>query len=392
MKRLITILFCITSPFITVAQEHVFILVDVSGSMGANPIKTEAKNQVYNLILGQYSANGWNPVTITDKKITDLINTVSKQPLIGQNSWVCIMPFGNKDTYKRYSIVQNKNHPIDFQNFFNQNYPSKFTDGLTYISIAEAFTASLAKTYNINEYYMFVVTDGLGDQDDNTNSKNTYDPFEENLLLEWNNASSSIVKNIGALTKSKYYIKIRKVTNVKGSQIPTNPGILPPPLIIDTMAQASAITITSPPEGKKNTEVEIKSENLNINWSCSNCPQGIKYNVMVSEYDGGKFREVKKDLLSNTASFKVPDGKFRITVSSPNYITATSDTTFIIVSTGGYGWLLFVLFLIILIFVVIKIWNDKRKKDSKKSSNEKANEMFSTGNSISTQPLNSKHY
>jgi hypothetical protein len=391
MKRLLTILFCLTCTFAAVAQEHVFILVDVSGSRGADAIKTEAKNQVYNLLLGQYSANGWNPVTITDKKISDLINSVSRQPLIGQNSWVCIVPFGNKDTYKRYTTGQNKNHPIDFQNLFNQNYPTKFTDGFTYMSIAEAFTASLAKTYNINEYYMFVVTDGLGDQDD-TNSKNTYDSFEENLLLEWNNASSSIVKNIGALTKSRYYINLRKVTNVKSSQIPTNPGIQPPPPIVDTTAQVAAITISSPPEGKRNKEVEIKSENLNINWACPNCPQGIKYTVMVSEYDGGKYREIKKDLLSNTASFKVPDGKFRITVSSPNYPTATSDTTFVIVSTGGYGWLLFLLFLIILVVVVIKIWNDKRKRDSKKSSSAKANEMFSTGNSVAPQSTNSKHY
>ncbi|UPT71038.1 MAG: hypothetical protein M0D53_01070 [Flavobacterium sp. JAD_PAG50586_2] len=386
MKPLLIILICLNCINTAIGQEQVFILVDISGSRGADAIKTEAKNQVYNLLLGQYSANGWTPVTITDKKITDLINSASKQPLIGQNSWVCIVPFGNKDTYKRYVIAQNKNHPIDFQNIFNQHYPSKFIDGFTYMSIAEAFTASLAKTYNINEYYMFVVTDGLGDQDD-TNSKNTYDSFEENLLLEWNNASSSIVKNIGALTKSKYYINMRKVTNVKSSQIPTNPGIQGPPNIPDTNDQAAEITINIPQEAKKGKEYEIKSETVNINWNCPTCPQGIKYTVLVSQYEGGRFRETKKDLVANTATFKVPDGNYRITVSASNF-PASSDTTFIKVGTSGFGWLVFLLILIAGIGIGYYFWNKKREEKIDVFASNKADDIFSknsggttTGNS-----------
>ena len=392
MKKFLSILFLLFCTFCVIAQEHVFILVDISGSRGTDPIKAEAKQQVYNLLLGQYSSNGWNPVTVTDKKIADLINSVSKQTLIGQNSWICIVPFGNKDTYKNYSIAQNKNNPIDFQNLFNQKYPSKFTDGYTYIQIAEAFTASLAKTYNINEYYMFIITDGLGDQDD-TNSKNNYNSFEEDLLLEWNNASSSIVKNVGALTKSKYYINFRRVTNVKGTTIPTNPGITPPTSIVNSSGANAVITITSPPEAKKGKEHEMKSEMVNINWTCTNCPQGIKYTVLVSQYEGGKFKETKKDLVSNTATFKLPDGKFRITVSSSNF-PASSDYTCVNVSTGGYGWLIFLLILIAAIGIGYYFWNKKRQEKIDVFASNKGDDIFSkgSGGATSSNSSNSDYF
>ena len=116
MKRLLTILFCLSCSFASIGQDHVFILVDVSGSRGNDPIKIEAKQQVYNLILGQYSPNNWNSLSIMDQKISGIINSINKQALISQNSWICIVPFGNKDTYKKYSIIQNKNNPTDFQN------------------------------------------------------------------------------------------------------------------------------------------------------------------------------------------------------------------------------------------------------------------------------------
>ena len=384
-RRLLALVFFLACTLITRAQEHIFVLVDVSGSRGMDPIKTEAKDQVYNLLMGQYTANGWNPVTITDKKVSDIISSASKQPLIGNNSWICIVPFGNKDTYKRYSITQSKNYPLDFQNLFLQHYPASFKDGYTYIQIAEAFTASLAKTYNINEYYMFIVTDGLGDHDD-TDSKHTYDPFEESLLLEWNNTSSSIVKNVGTLTKSKYYINLRKVTNVKGTQFPVTPGVVPP-AIVDSSSAIPKIVISSPPEGKKNKEAVIKTETLNVNWACQNCPQGIKFNVMVSGYGGNKSRETKKELSANTATFKLPDGKYRVTVSSPNYPAAASDTTFIEVSTGSYGGLLAALLLAALAGGAYMFWNKKRKRIPGK----KADDIFSTGNSTAPQS-NSKHY
>ncbi len=375
---------------ISLSQENIFILVDISASRGNDPVKSEAKQQVFNLILGQYSANGWIPFHIIDKEIQDLVNSTTKKSLISQNSWVCILPFGNKDTYKRFTIIQNKNNPTDFQNLFNQNYPSAFSDQYTYIQIAEAFTASLAKTYNINEYYMFIITDGLGDQDD-TNSKNTYDTFEQNLLLEWNNASSSIVKNIGSLIKSKYFINLRRVTNVKNSQIPTNPNIQPPPVVGDTISQYASIKILTPPEGRKNKEAELKTDNINVNWTCTNCPPGIKFTVMISEYDGGKFRDKRSDLTATTTTFKVPDGKFRITVSAQNF-TVDPKSTCIQVSTGNYAFLLFILLLAIAGGIGYKVWNDRRKKNSTKSTNVKANEIFSSNSSISPQSTNSKHY
>lgn len=365
------------------AQDHVFILVDVSGSRGNDPIKMQAKSQVYNLIMGNYRANDWDAIKVTDKKLAAIINGKSNKALIAANSWACVMPFGEKSTYENRKLILNKNHPTDFNQLFNTYYPTVFSDNHTYIQIAQAFTASLAKSNNINEYYVLVVTDGLGDQDD-TNSRNTYNAFEEALMLEWNNSSSAIVKNVGTLRKDKYYIYLKKVENVKGTSIPTvTPPGTPPvvPAIVDTSPPTPIIKITSPAEGRKNQETELNTETININWTCTNCPKGIKYNVLVSQYDGGKYRESKKDILSNTTSFKVPDGKFRITVSASNYPEAKADYTYVMVGTGRFGWLFFLLFLIALAGGGYYLWNKQRgTKTSTKRSDVASDEIFTPRN------------
>lgn len=382
MTRCLAVGFFLLLSILGQAQDHVFILVDVSGSRRNDPIKMDARNQVHDLIMGNYQTNGWEAVKVTDKKLDAQINGKSQKALIGANSWVCIMPFGEKGTYQRYELQQNKNHPADFNQLFNTHYPTVFRDNYTYIQIAQAFTASLAKSYNLNEYYVLVVTDGLGDQDD-TNSKNSYDSFEEELMLEWNNASSAIVKNVGTLKKSKYYINLKKVENVKGTSIPTSANVTPPviPAIEDTTPPTPVIKITSPAQGRKNQETELTTETLNINWTCTNCPKGIKYNVLVSQYEGGKYREAKKDIYSNATSFKVPDGKFRITVSAANYPEAKAHYTYVKVGTGGFGWILFLLFLLALAGGGYYFWNKQRgAKEAGPRSDVDADDMFSSRN------------
>lgn len=360
-------------------QENVFILVDVSGSRAGDAIKGDAKNQMLNLIIGQYSPNGWSAVNVSDKRISELINKKSNQPLLENSSYVCLIPFGEKDTYKKYSLVQIRN-VIDFQDFYNRTYPTKFNDGFTYIQIAEAFTASLAKTYRINDYYMFVITDGLGDQDD-TNSKNTYDSFEDSLLLGWGNESSSIVKNIGALVKSKYYINLKRVTNVNSTSIPINKTIevLPP-----------TISLTSYIGGTKDRPKDTNSGSFTVTWNC-NCPTDTKFNVALTQIDGGNYKDLsKKNIVSNSAKFSdVPSGKYKIVVSSSD---ANSAMTYIKIPSSGLGIWIVLLFLLAGGVTGYYIWNKKRQQKIEAYSNDQPEDIFTKGTGTTSNSSNTDYF
>jgi len=138
----------------------------------------------------------------------------------------------------------------------------------------------------------------------------------------------------------------------------------------------------------------MKSGTVIINWNCPTCPLGTKYNVLVAQYDGGKLiRLPKKNLVSNTATFKLPDGKFRITVSTSNTI-ASSDYTCISVSTGSYGWLIFLLILIAAIGIGYYYWNKKRQEKIDVFASNKADDIFSknSGGATSSNSSNSDYF
>ncbi|MBE5322024.1 hypothetical protein IM793_22910 [Pedobacter sp. MR2016-19] len=368
------------------AQDHVFVLVDVSSSRKSDPIKFEAQRQVMGLLTAQYNQNGWTATVLTDRKISDLVSGQG-QSIVGNQSWMSVIPFGAKNRYQNYKIQRLGTNPQDFQTFFGSNFPRKFGDNYTYIQIAEAFTASLAKTYNIDEYYMFVITDALGDQDD-TDSRNDYTDFEQELLLQWNNSASSIVKNIGTLSKSKYYIQMRRVTNVQNSQIPTTTAPSPVTSAIPPVNQQSVIKILSPSKSTVSQPVQQKGENINVSWSCNNCPSGAKFNVILSGYGGSKFREPKKDLTGTNTSFKKPTGgKYKIIISAANF-QAQSDLTFIEVSPGGSG-ILFLAAIIILGIVGYFFWDKSRRKKVNTPESEKSDDIFSKSSDSSQTNSNS---
>ncbi|MDR2773757.1 MAG: hypothetical protein LBC19_03250, partial [Tannerella sp.] len=167
-------------------------------------------------------------------------------------------------------------------------------------------------------------------------------------------------------------------------QPPQSPQPPQPP--VDTVA---VIKISSP-VGKKNREAEIKNDNVSVSWTCSNCPEGIRYTVTVFQYDGGKFRETRKNLSANSTSLKLSGGKYRITVSASNY-SASSDTTCINVSTGGGGgWLVFLLLLAGGGGLGYYFWNKSRQSKIESTSTAGTdNGIFSgSGNSTNNSPQN----
>jgi hypothetical protein len=144
------------------------------------------------------------------------------------------------------------------------------------------------------------------------------------------------------------------------------------------------IQIMSPSKGTSKKPTEVKGESVNVSWRCPDCNDNTTYNVTVSGIDGNKHKEKPLKIKSNSASFKLPSGKYKITVSGTN--GASSDTTYIKVSGGGGAGV----FLVILLLILASIGgyflykNLKNKKPTQSSSNNNYNRNNNSSNSSSS--------
>lgn len=383
MKRLYTILSLIICTLSVYAQNNIFVLVDVSLSVKPNELN-DAKQALNEVLTG----SSLSKAVISQGSQQDLVNFK-----MAQGDKLAIAKFGSLLTTLAINpsptTIQNIN--ADISQVLNAASWTP-TDGQTYITLAKAKIAEYAKNHNITKYKLYLISDNIQDDYGKAGKPNYPDDYTRNLAEGYNTSTNPVSES--GYTKLKFD-KAKDFTLSFSPNVDVSKYTLPggtPPAIVDTPSGNAGITITSPPEAKKGKEHEVKSETVNINWTCNNCPQGIKYTVLVSQYDGGKFRETKKCDVP-TATFKLPDGKFRITVSSSNY-TSSSDYTCISVSTGGYGWLIFLLILIAAIGIGYYFWNKKRQEKIDVFATNKADDIFSksSGGTTSSNSSNSDYF
>jgi hypothetical protein len=399
MKRLLTILFCLSCSVAAKSQEHIFVLVDISTSVSNNHL-AQSKQALKDILQGNtpstFTADGSNQTSIPNLSLK-------------QNDKLILMKFGTKATIINYSpiITSISNFPSQLVSIIDSYYPSSTTDNATFISLAKAKIAEIAKSNKINEYRLILISDNLYDD---YGGKPNYSSYEQQLVDGYNTSKNPISEGPADVFKNnsdnKYQIRIQRIdiskyvlpgdsdgdgvldvldkcpgtplgTSVDANGCPTNQ---PPP----------EIKIITPLSKKKDKPALTKSNSFPISWTC-NCPVGTTFNVQLTEINGGKYKEpTRKNQSANSVQFNdIPFGEFRIVVSSSS---ASSDYTFVETPSSSFGLVMFLLLLVILGGVVYKIWNDRRKKNSNKSLNEKANEMFSSNNSVTTQSTNSKHY
>jgi hypothetical protein len=363
------------------AQDHVFILVDVSKSVKQHELN-DAKQALNEILNGNQPSKAF----ISQGKQQDLSNFKIKQ-----GDKLSISKFGNLNTTLGISpnptTIQNINSDV------NQVINSIVwvpTDGLTYITLAKAKIAEYAKDSNISKYKLYIISDNIND-DYGPNGRPNYpdDGYTQNLVESYNTSTNPV--NEAGYTKLKFSktsdFTLSFSPSVDVSKYNLPPGRTPPPI---TDNNPNPVISISSAKGKKGKEYEFKKETFNLSWTCTHCPEGIKYTVNISEYDGGKFKETKKDLVANTLSVKLPDGKFRITVSASNY-SVSSDTTFVKINTGSYGWLIFLLFLLVGGGIGYYFWN-KRRQDKIENPTAIINKdnIFSKNNGTTNNSPNSK--
>lgn len=383
MKKLFTILYLTLYTFSVYSQTNVFVLVDVSKSVKQDELNN-AKQALNEVLTGTQLSRAF----ISQGGQQDLANFK-----LVQGDKLAIVKFGSLHTTLAInpnpSTIQNVN--ADVSQVLNTIAWTP-TDQQTYITLAKAKIAEYAKNHNITKYKLYIISDNVSDDYGQNGKPNYPDDYTRNLAEGYNTSTNPVSE--GGYTKLKFsansLFTLSFSPNVDVSKY-TLPGGTPTP-IVDADTGNAAITLTSPqPKARKGKEHEIKSETLNINWTCKNCPQGIKYTVSVSQYDGGKFKEAKKDLTANTATFKLPDGKFRITLSATNY-SASSDYTHISVSTGSYGWLIFLVILLAAGTIGYYFWNKKRQEKIDVFASNKADDIFSKGNGGTTGNSSNSDY
>jgi len=375
MNRLLNIIFCLIFNLGVKAQDNVFVLVDVSGSVKNSIWITEGRNIINDICRGTFNRGkypNWILDGVNDPRLNSIINSSSSKGLLSNNSKFGLSVFGDIYRYNAYSLNIHTltNFPDDFNIIFSKEYPSSFRDNWTYYDIALASIAQQAKNSNINEYYLITIWDGAGESQKTGAS---YTTTQDDLINKYNNMPQSDRRGIGTIkieqgNSKRYKIEFQKVRLDSLNLIIQSP---PPTSTI------AAITLTSFTNGKKNEPKPTSSNSFPISWNC-NCPTGTIFNVLLTEIDGGDYKDRKPNLTTNSVNFTdVPSGKFRIVVSAAN---ATSASTFIKTPSGSFGWVIFLLILLIVIGIGYYYWSKKRQEKIDVFASNKTDDIFS-GNS-----------
>lgn len=396
MKRLLIIFLLAIYPVLGQAQSNVFILVDVSKSVTQQQL--DDARQALTEVL---TASDLSKAFIAQGSGQDLANF-----RIQQDDKLAISRFGSLQTTLAMNpdLTPVQNITADVSRVIN-SISWVPTDNQTYITLAKAKVAEYAKNHGITKYKLYIISDNVQDdygQGGRPNYSN--DDYIRNLAEGYNTSTNPVTESgytkLKFAANSLFTLSFSPGVDVSKYNLPlpvtgsTNQNPIQP-VMQDT---TPVIKLTSYAGGKKGKEIEIRSEMLNISWACQNCPQGIKYKVIVSPMDGGK-KDIKSGLSSTALSLKEPDGSYKIQVISENYPQASSDTTYVTITTGGMGGLLFFLILLLIVGIGLYLWNKKRQQRVEAPS-RKAEDIFSkssntssdTSSNISSGPSSNSDY
>ncbi len=388
MKRALIIIFFLFSGFYSYTQDVVFVLVDVSGSVKKEDLAA-AKQTLTDVLTGSPLTNAFVPSNLGSLK--DIVQCRLK---VGDK--LVIMKFGNKET-----VLNNNPMPTDIQNSpgdiyqaISSFYPLIPTDNKTYLTLAKAKVAEFAKGMKLKQYRLYTISDNISD-DYGPNGKPDYTDSERELAQSYGTTSSGI--RTGTSTKVKlnnpsnrdYVLEFVHSIDISNYTPPGNTIIIPP----DSTSQ---IRITTFSGGTKTKPVKVKGSNINISWSCANCPEGAKFTLTVSGTSGNKNRPKIPALSSQSYSLNnLSGGDYRISVSGQNF-NAGSDTVYITVKSGGGGALIWILLLIAAAVVGWWIWKNKRQKKLEEPDASKKEDIFSPKTNPANQgnqaPSNNQYF
>lgn len=353
MKPLLIFLVCLMSVITAYPQSSdVFVLVDVSKSVNG-PDLEKARIALTDVLLGKSLSNAY----VSYGSSSELL-ACRLQP----GDRISVLRFGNKETImnNNFALSAVRNLPDDVLQVLNSRFPQNLTDNRTYLMLSKAKVAEYAKSHNITSYRLYLITDNISD-DYGPNGRPDYTDYERDLAQGYNTSanpvkeSPSIKVKLNNARNQDYVLEFIPDVDITDYNLPNQSA---PP--VTDAEEYSTIRLTSYANGRRNNEVEATAESLSINWSCSNFPEGGKFTVIIAQYEGGKFRDIREDINSYSTTFRVPDGKYRITVSAQNF-QAEPASTYVEVNTGGGGWFWILLLLLLAGGAGYYYWQRKRR-------------------------------
>lgn len=379
MKLLLYILLLFFVAFKVNAQENVFILVDVSKSVKQNEL-LNAKQLVKDILTG-------NPINsntfITDGNIQpSLLKTGSK---------VMIMPLGERSTVMNYiPNIVDVNSQADIISFIEQNFPITPKDNWTYISLAKARMAEIAKKKGFNNFELVFVSDNISDD---FGGKPNYSSYEQQLVDGYNTQRNPVREEPGIriklISNNSFSVFIQKI-DVSGYTPPNIGG----GQSIDSISAPMKIELTSLKGGTSSKPIVHKENKITIGWFCKNAPKNAQYKIRVSPINISGEKTQTFSATGNSYNISnLSNGKWKITVStaSPNF-DASSATTTIEVNTGSSYWFFWLLLLAALGGGGYWYWKKTQDDKIKKLNSMSNNDSFSSGSTLNTNSDNSGYF
>lgn len=367
MKPILILLITLFVAFSAIGQDHVFILVDASGSMKASELAS-AKTKMIQLL------------TTGDASNMDVMGEPNdlKTVKLEVGDVLYVSSFGDLNRTKNISPVglTITNVGVDVRTALNA-FPSP-SDSKTYFRLAKAKIAEFAKTNKLTKYKLYILSDEVTDNFGSNGQANYSDPYIEKLVDEYETTLNPVkVKPSTKVLVSKR-VKINFIPEVDISkyslpgaktQAPTPPTAKP------------KIILTSYANGKIGHEVKTKENSFNVAWSCPTCPPNTKFKVSLRSSDGGGFKPLSfKGLSGPSYKFQdIPAGKYMVMVSAKGINTA--KTLIEVPSSGCCLW--WILLLILLLAAGYYYWNKKRE--------DKINEKNMVGGGDVFQPTSSEN-
>ena len=271
--------------YANIYSNDAFVLVDVSGTMKDSQTNTEAKSIIQEILLGEFDYSRWQTKGWNKNNSGDAIPS---EMILKQGSHFCIIPFGNMNTVHNYTrqVFQDVDN---FKSLYSLYFPTAFSDGWTYLTLAKAYVGSIAVTDKIRKAYVFIYTDGRPES-----TKEPYDNFNQQIVDDLDYAGSNSFKKIGILRKNgnnKYHYDIEvweftsyKTLGVEGE----GPDTPVPP---ESPASSQSIKITIPTDGKSkvNPHNIDNGQELTLRWS------GGAGSVNVYTKDGDNYKLIPQN-------------------------------------------------------------------------------------------------
>lgn len=336
---------CFFSIYGQTKTQSVFVMVDLSVNIQGDqdPItpsmRQDAIDFAKSIITASYKPNDfpeWKKAgVLASPEIGAIINGTGT-PLIGEDDFLMIMPFGEIKSIKDFQINLISNYPSDFNKYYQ--FPFVYDDVDTWGNYAEAKVCNLAYNNQIPEYYIVRIQ---GRPDDPNSA--LLDRDDQEMVDEYETgAVGETIARFKHTTASRFLVTIKKVNISKIPGIKNYKAV-----IIDstnTDPNRKSLRIISP-KGKRKTPYTTGSSAIQLSWNCIGCDSIPKYTIRVNNLDTKK---TKTQRVTNKTfiALKLEPASYKITVSTnganskPQYISIEDED-----EGGGFGTLLFFILL-----------------------------------------------